>query len=216
MMNPEISQKMIIEYCHNHSEQNSSSLLELEKYTWENEDGPQMLCGQLIGNFLQFIIKIINANRIIEIGMFTGFSALKMAEAISDKGEIHTCELMDKHIKTAQLFFNNNIHGNKITIHPGDALSSLEQMPIGTFDMAFIDADKINYLDYYKRCLTLVRPRGIIILDNMLWSGNVINPNDNDSKSLRKTGEFIQNDNRVFNMLLPIRDGLMVCIKNEK
>ena len=216
MNSTEISQKMILKYCHNHSEQNSPSLIELEKYTWENEDIPQMLCGQLVGNFLQFIIKMINAKRIIEVGMFTGFSALKMAEAISDKGEIHTCELMDKHIKTAQSFFNNSIHRNKITIHPGNALSSLEQMPVGTFDMAFIDADKINYLDYYKRCLTLVRPGGIIILDNMLWSGNVINPNDNDSKSLRETGEFIQNDNRVFNMLLPIRDGLMVCIKNEK
>ena len=216
MTNPEISQKMIMEYCHMHSEQNSASIMELEKYTWENEDIPQMLCGQLIGNFLQFIIKMINAERIIEIGMFTGFSALKMAEAISDKGEIHTCELMDKHIKTAQSFFNNNVHGNKITIHAGKALSNLEQMPADKFDMAFIDADKINYLEYYKRCLLLIRHRGIIILDNMLWSGNVINPPDDDSKSLRKTGEFIQNDKRVFNILLPIRDGLMICIKNEK
>tara|TARA_Y100000588_G_scaffold76770_1_gene80043 strand:+ start:9410 stop:10060 length:651 start_codon:yes stop_codon:yes gene_type:complete len=216
MINPEISQKMILEYCHNHSEQNSSSIIELEKYTWENEDIPQMICGQLIGNFLQFIIKMINAEHIIEVGMFTGFSALKMAEAISDKGEIHTCELMDKHVKTAQAFFDNNIHGNKIIIHPGKALYNLEQMPVGTFDMAFIDADKINYLEYYKRCITLIRPRGVIILDNMLWSGNVINPTDDDSKALQKTGEFIQNDKRVFNTLLPIRDGLMVCIKNEK
>ena len=106
MINPEISQKMILEYCHNHSEQNSSSIIELEKYTWENEDIPQMICGQLIGNFLQFIIKMINAERIIEVGMFTGFSALKMAEAISDKGEIHTCELMDKHAQKAQSFFS--------------------------------------------------------------------------------------------------------------
>ena len=216
MNNTEISQKMILKYCHNHSEQNSPSLIELEKYTWENEDIPQMLCGQLVGNFLQFIIKIINAKRIIEVGMFTGFSALKMAEAISDKGEIHACELMDKHIKTAQSFFNNNIHGRKITIHSGKALFNLEQMPAETFDMAFIDADKINYLEYYKRCLALIRCGGIIVLDNMLWSGNVINPTDDDSKALRKTGEFIQNDKRVFNMLLPIRDGLMVCIKNEK
>jgi len=92
----------------------------------------------------------------------------------------------------------------------------LEQLPACSFDMAFIDANKLDYLDYYKRCVTLIQNGGVIILDNMLWSGNVINPTDDDSKALRKTGEFIQNDKRVFNMLLPIRDGLMVCIKNEK
>ena len=89
----------------------------------------------------------------------------------------------------------------------------MEQLPSGDFDMAFIDADKLNYLDYYKRCLILVRSGGVIILDNMLWGGNVINPRDNDSKTLRKTGDYIQQDDRVFNTLLSIRDGLMLCIK---
>ena len=79
--------------------------------------------------------------------------------------------------------------------------------------MAFIDADKSNYLEYYKRSLVLIRAGGVIILDNMLWSGSVINPIDDDSNSLRKTGDYIQNDSRVFNMLFPIRDGLMLCIK---
>ena len=79
--------------------------------------------------------------------------------------------------------------------------------------MAFIDADKSNYLEYYKRCLLLIRVGGVIILDNMLWSGSVINPTDDDSRALRKTGDYIQEDTRVFNMLLPIRDGLMLCIK---
>ena len=89
-------------------------------------------------------------------------------------------------------------------------------MKAKSFDLAFIDADKINYLEYYKRCFMLIRDGGIIILDNMLWSGSVINPETDDAKILRKTGDFIQNDKRVFNMLIPIRDGLMVCIKNEK
>tara|TARA_Y100000758_G_C15928659_1_gene377885 strand:+ start:112 stop:762 length:651 start_codon:yes stop_codon:yes gene_type:complete len=216
MIDPKITQEMILQYCQKHSEQNSPLLMDIEKHTLEHEDVPQMLCGELVGNFLQSSIKMIKAKKIIEVGMFTGFSSLKMAEVLPDGGKIHTCELMDKHIKTAQSFFNNSPHGNKITIHAGEALESLEQMPRGKFDMAFIDADKINYLEYYKRCLALIRCGGIIILDNMLWSGNVINPPDVDSKALRETGDFIQKDQRVFNMLLPIRDGLMVCIKNEK
>tara|TARA_B100000809_G_C14633980_1_gene349649 strand:- start:83 stop:523 length:441 start_codon:yes stop_codon:yes gene_type:complete len=145
--------------------------------------------------------------------MFTGFSALKMAEILSDDGEVHTCELMDKHIKTARGFFDKSNHGKKITIHSGPAIESLEQLKSGSFDMAFIDADKINYLSYYQICLTLIKQSGIIILDNMLWGGSVINPTDDDSKSIRKTGDFIQKDDRVFNILLPIRDGLMLCIK---
>ena len=118
--------------------------------------------------------------------------------------------------ETAQTFFNRSEFGNKITIHKGTALNSLEQLPVGSFDMAFIDANKSDYLEYYKRCFTLVRSGGVIILDNMLWNGNVIDPKDDDSKMLRKTGDYIQQDDRVFNVLLPIRDGLMLCIKNEK
>ena len=193
--------------------ENSSLVMELEKYTFENEDVPQMISGQLVGGFLQSIILMTHAKRVLEVGMFTGFSALKMAEVLPDSGEIHTCELMAKHVKTARSFFDRSNHGNKITIHSGPALQALEQMQSGSFDMAFIDADKINYLEYYKRCLVLVRKGGVIILDNMLWSGNVINPEDNDSKALRIVGDYIQKDTRVINTLLPIRDGLMHCIK---
>ena len=159
---------------------------------------------------------MIRANRIVEIGTFTGYSALQMAEAISLDGEIHTCELMDKHAKTAQTYFNKSQYKKQITIHKGPALETLEKFKIGSFDLAFIDADKINYLEYYKRCFMLVRVGGVIILDNMLWSGSVINPKDDDAKALRNIGDYIQKDKRVFNMLFPIRDGLMLCIKNEK
>ena len=212
----ETNQEHLLDYCRQHSEANSSILTDLIKYTFENEDVPQMISGHLVGNFLQSIIQMLQAKRIIEVGMFTGFSALKMAESLPDDGEIHTCELMDKHVRTARSFFDRSDHGSKITIHSGPALKSLEQMQSGSFDMAFIDADKINYLDYYKRCLTLIHNGGVIILDNMLWGGDVLDPKDDDAKSLRKTGDFIQSDNRIFNTLLPLRDGLMLCIKNEK
>ena len=203
----------ILDYCKRHSKTDTPLLIELEKYTWENEDVPQMISGQLVGKFLQSIIIMINAKRIVEVGTFTGYSALQMAEALPIDGEIHTCELMEKHTKTSQSFFDRSEYGSKITIHPGPALQSLEQLQAASFDMAFIDANKSNYKDYYQHCISIVRKGGVIILDNMLWGGNVINPNDDDSKALRKTGDYIQNDYRVFNTLLPIRDGLMLCIK---
>ena len=205
--------KEIQTYCKEHTESDSTLLFELEKYTWENEDVPQMISGQLVGKFLQSVIKMISAKRIIEVGTFTGYSALQMAESIPTDGEIHTCELMEKHVKTAQSFFDRSKQKSKITIYKGPAIQSLEQLQIGSFDMAFIDADKTNYLEYYIRCLNLIRIGGAIVLDNMLWSGSVIDPQDDDSKALRETGDYIHQDKRVFNMLLPIRDGLMLCIK---
>ena len=204
----------MLDYCRDHSQADSSLLMELIHYTWENEEIPQMISGQLVGNFLKSLIKLLRAKRIVEVGTFTGYSALQMAEALPKDGEIHTCELMEKHAKTAQSFFDRSDYGNKITIHQGSALNSLEQLQAGSFDMAFIDADKTNYLEYYQRCLALIKKGGVIILDNMLWGGDVIDPHDKDAKTLRKTGDFIQNDERVFNTLLPIRDGLMLCIKN--
>ena len=204
----------MLDYCRDHSQADSAILIELEQYTWENEEIPQMISGQLVGNFLKSLIKLLRAKRIVEVGTFTGYSALQMAEALPKDGEIHTCELMEKHAKTAQSFFDRSDYGNKITIHQGSALNSLEQLQAGSFDMAFIDADKTNYLEYYQRCLALIKKDGVIILDNMLWGGDVLDPQDDDAKALRKTGDFIQSDNRVFNTLLPIRDGLMLCIKN--
>jgi caffeoyl-CoA O-methyltransferase len=208
-----IKYKDVKTYCSKHTEADNHLLIELEKYTWENEEVPQMISGQQVGKLLQSIIKMVGAKKIIEVGTFTGYSALQMAEAIPVDGEIHTCELMQKHIKTAQSFFNRSNNGSKITIHKGSALYILEQFKSGSFDMAFIDADKSNYLEYYKRCLMLVRKGGVILLDNMLWSGSVVDPQDDDSKALRKTGDYIQEDKRVFNILFPIRDGLMLCIK---
>ena len=200
-------------YCKQHTEADNALLLELENYTWTNEEVPQMISGQIIGKLLQSIIYLTGTNNIIEVGTFTGYSALQMAEILPEDGEIHTCELMEKHAETARSFFDKSNYGSKITIHVGPALKSMEQLKSGSFDMAFIDADKSNYMEYYRHCMMLIRKGGTIILDNMLWSGSVIDPHNDDSRALRKTGDYIQKDKRVFNVLLPIRDGLMMCIK---
>ena len=207
----------ILQYCQNHSFEDSQLLKELIHYTYDTEDVPQMISGSHVGNFLQSLIKISKTKFILEIGMFTGYSALKMAEILPPGGMIHTCESIDRHIKTATSFFNRSNCKDKIKILAGDANSTLEQLKINSYDFVFIDADKQNYIEYYKKSIKLLRPGGIIVLDNMLWSGGVVNPDaeDIDSIALAKTADYINNDNRVYNFLAPIRDGLMVCIKNE-
>ena len=202
----------IMKYCDNFSNRDSQILEELEEYTFKNKQLPQMISGNMVGNFLQFLIQSMSAKKILEVGTFTGYSAIKMAELDADC-ELHTCEAMGKHVKTATEFIQKAKLSKNITIHHGQALDTLETFQRGYFDFAFIDADKINYLEYYKRIITLIRSGGVIVLDNMLWSGEVMNPKDDHSKTLNKTAKFIQKDQRVFNALLPIRDGLMVCYK---
>ena len=202
----------IIKYCNQHSNQDSDVLKELETYTFENENIPQMISGNMVGNFLQLLIKSMNAKKILEVGTFTGYSCIKMAQAI-DSCELHTCELMEKHAQTATNFIKKAKLDKNITVHQGPAIETLETFKINYFDCAFIDADKVNYLEYYKIIITLIRKGGLIVLDNMLWSGEVINPKDKNSIMLNKTAKFINDDDRVFNTLLPVRDGLMVCYK---
>jgi len=202
----------IIKYCNEHSNEDSNILKELEAYTFENENIPQMISGNMVGNFLQLLIKSMDAKKILEVGTFTGYSCIKMAQAI-ESCELHTCELMEKHAKTATNFIKKAKLDKNIIVHQGPAIETLETFKINYFDCAFIDADKVNYLEYYKIIITLIRKGGLIILDNMLWSGEVINPKDKNSIMLNKTAKFINNDDRVFNTLLPVRDGLMVCYK---
>ena len=200
-------------YCIAHSNPETELLAELKSFTYNNEPAPQMISDSIVCNTLVSIIKMINAQKILEIGMFTGYSSLFMAQDLPDSGEIHTCEVMDRHVKNASKFFNRSKHKNKIYIHSGEALKSLETFKVNSFDLIFIDADKKNYIEYYNRSMQLLRLGGVIVLDNMLWGGSVINPKDLESQTLSDLGTMINNDSRVFNVLLPIRDGLMICIK---
>ena len=200
-------------YCKKFSIKDSSLLSELTKLTWQSEDIPQMLSGSLVGGLLQTLIKISGAVNVLEIGMFTGYSALKIAEALPRNGKLHTCELMDKHIKTATQWFKKSKNGDKISVHKGPAIKSLEKMKNFSFDMVFIDADKVNYPKYHTISLELLKKGGIGILDNMLWSGKVIDPSDKESIALRETAELIINNDRLSPLLLPVRDGVMIYHK---
>ena len=200
-------------YCLKYSKRDTDLLNELSKTTWETEESPQMISGALVGGMLQMLIKISGANKILEIGMFTGYSALKMAEALPENGTIHCCELMEKHVKTANNWFKKSNLDHKVNIHQGEAKDTLEQFNDGSFDMIFIDADKVNYPLYYHKSTSLLKTGGIAVFDNMLWSGTVLDPSDQDSLALRETAELIINNNRLEPLLLPVRDGIMIYRK---
>ena len=203
----------IEDYCVKHSKLESPLLSSLKQFTYENEEAPQMISGSLVGNLLMMLIKTSNFKKILEVGMFTGYSALNIAECLPNDGEIHTCEIMDRHVDTANRFFKQSKHADKIFIHEGDALDTLETFKINSFDFIFIDADKINYINYYKKCMHLLKVGGVIVLDNMLWGGSVLKPKDEQSITLNKLAKMINEDERNINIMLPVRDGLMICYK---
>ena len=196
-------------YCEEYSVSDDMILKSLVDSTIKNEELPHMLCGPLVGGLLQLLIQISNSKNILEIGMFTGYSALKMAQVLPHGGIVHTCELMKKHKQTATKWFSKAGMLNKIQIHEGPALNTLDNFQAGSFDMIFIDADKVNYPNYYRRANSLVKKGGIVVFDNMLWSGEVLDPKDEDSLAIKETAMLIKKNNRLTPVLLPVRDGIL-------
>jgi len=201
-------------YCTQMSSKEEPLLIELEKRTFAEMENPRMISGSQVGRLLQTLILARRARKVLEIGTFTGFATLQMAAALPPDGRVHTCDLNPVALNLAREFFKLSPFGNRIQIHEGPALITLTQFSPHSFEFAFIDANKNSYPDYYQQTMTLLVSGGIIVLDNMLWSGKVLNPEDEDSKALRSTAELIQKDYRVRNVLLPVRDGLMVVYKS--
>lgn len=207
--------KKIEHYAESFSSPESEVLAELNRETHLNIMIPQMLSGHIQGNFLKMISFMLGAKRILEVGTYTGYSAICLAEGMAKDGLLHTIdineeleEIVSKYIKKAGL-------ENQIKQHIGAALDIIPTLN-ETYDLVFLDADKINYANYYDMVFDSVRPGGFIIADNVLWSGKVaeeIKPNDKDTKALHAYNQKIQDDPRVENYLIPIRDGLMVARK---
>jgi caffeoyl-CoA O-methyltransferase len=166
-----------------------------------------MISGQLEGDLLQTLIFATGAKRVLEIGMFTGFSAQMMAAALPDDGKIITCDINPKTIAIAKGFFARNPHGHKIEVREGPALATMATLD-GTFDLIFIDADKGNYTNYYEAALPLLAPRGLICVDNVLWSGAVLDPKTDDDRAMVAFNDHVHNDPRVAAVILTVRDGL--------
>jgi len=208
-----INSKKIEQYCINFSIKENDLLKKLKKYTFESEVAPQMICGPLIGGLLQLLVKVSNAKNILEIGMFTGYSTLRMAQSLPDDGKIHSCELMKKHINTAKLFFKDSDSFQKITIHQGNAINTLKEFKSESFDLIFIDADKNNYPNYYKKTEKLLKKGGLAVYDNMLWNGEVLSPKDQETQAIIDTAELIKSNPKLEQLLLPVRDGIMIYRK---
>jgi caffeoyl-CoA O-methyltransferase len=171
-----------------------------------------MMVGLVEAQFLKMLAALTGARRILEIGMFTGYSTLAWAEALPKDGRVVTCDVNPETAEIAKRYFAESPHGHKIEIKLGPALDSLKLL-YGMFDLCFIDADKENYGAYYERCMELVRPRGLIVLDNMLRGGRVLDPVDEGTKAIDALNKHIRNDPRVENVLLPVRDGIMLVRK---
>lgn len=169
------------------------------------------------GQFMALLVELIGAKKTLEVGTFTGYSALVIALALPQDGEVNTCDVDAKSVKIAQHYWQNAGVANKIKLYLGKASDTLQQFidqgQSGTFDFAFIDADKNNYDDYYEKSLVLVRSGGLIAIDNVLWSGAVAdsNINDNQTRSLRALNEKLLNDDRITLSMLPIADGLSLA-----
>ena len=178
-------------------------------------DRSTMLSGQIEGTLLQMLVGLTGARRVLEIGMFTGFSAQMMAAALPDDGVLITCDVDPKAIALAKSFFARSPHGHKIDVHEGPALQTLAMLD-GTFDVIFIDADKGNYTKYYEAALPLLAPGGVMAVDNVLWSGRVLDPKDDDDRAIVAFNEHVRADERVTQVMLSVRDGVSLIRRRAR
>jgi caffeoyl-CoA O-methyltransferase len=203
----------IEQYAFDHTSEEGELLRRLEKETYEKLEIPQMTTGRIEARLLKLLARLVGAQRILEIGTFAGYSALSMAEALPEDGTLVTCDEDPVAIAFAKKYFSESRHGKKIKQMEGPALESIKKLT-GTFDMAFIDADKINYSNYYEAILPMIRPGGLIAVDNVLWSGRVLDPQDESDRAIHQFNERVVKDQRVESVLLTVRDGLNCIIKN--
>lgn len=207
LVDPEINK-----YAAYYSKHEPEYIRNVRKFTETQVENAQMLSGPLEGNFLKMVVQLTQAKKILELGTFTGYSALWMAEGLGEDGKITTCEASSEHAIIARRHFDESPHAKKIDIKFGPALESLETIH-DTFDIVFIDADKTNYPTYYEKAMRIVRSGGSILIDNMLWSGKVLNPQDGSTKIIHELNRAISHDTRVQNILVTIRDGIQWVIK---
>ena len=199
-------------YISSHSESGGAIEKELRQETLALGSSSGMMSGDSVGNFLKFIVKINQCKRVLEIGTFTGYSALMLASGLQENGELITCDINSETSNIAKKYWAKSPHGKKIKLVLGPAIESMEKFE-GKFDLIFIDADKNNYLNYYNKSKDLLSKNGIIIVDNVLWSGRVLSPEDKQSISIDNFNKFVKEDKDYWNTIVPIRDGLMIITR---
>lgn len=199
-------------YCRNHSTPLPPLFDRLREETYAQLPLPQMQVGLLEGRFLHLLVAITGAKNVLEFGTFSGFSALAMAEALPADGKLITCDTDPRATALAQKYWQESAHGKKIDFRLGPGLETVIGLP-GPFDLVFIDADKPNYIAYWDACVPKVRQGGLIVVDNVLWSGKVLNPQEKSDHEIHAFNSHASKDKRMQSVMLPIRDGIFVARK---
>ena len=212
----DIVNNKIEDYIRKNSSKEPKILKDLNKETHLKVLNPRMLSGHIQGRFLSIITKLIKPKKILEIGTYTGYSAICMAEGLIEKGIIHTIDINEELVSIQNKYFAKSKCNNSIIQHVGDARSIIKSIN-EKFDLVFLDADKENYIEYYELVIEKVKKGGLIIADNVLWTGKVVEPKKDDDELTQYLIDFnkmINEDDRVENIILPLRDGLNVILKN--
>lgn len=202
-------------YVHDHTSPRGELFDRLRETTYGTLDDPQMQVGRVEGTLLKLLVQLTGARRVLEIGTFSGYSGLAMASGLPADGRLITCDVDPKATAVARQFFDASPWGEKIEIKLGPASETIEALARdgATFDLVFIDADKGGYIDYYEACLPLLPPGGVILADNTLWSGRVLAPESASDRAIVAFNRHVAADPRVEQVLLSVRDGLMMIRK---
>jgi caffeoyl-CoA O-methyltransferase len=212
-VSPQLVPDRIEAYVEAHTSPAAAHLQALASETRETLQSPQMLTGEVEGRMLEFLVFLARPQRVLEIGTYSGYSALSMAQTLPADGRIITCELDDERADVAERHIAAAGFADRIEIRRGPALETVNALD-GPFDLVFIDADKEGYLDYYEAVLPKLSERGLIVVDNVLWSGRVAEPpsheDEQSTRALRAFNERVAADGRVVNVMLTVRDGVML------
>lgn len=207
--------KKLDEYIVEHSETEPELLQQLTRETYQKVLQPIMLSGPYQGRVLSIIAKLVNPKTILELGTFTGYSTICLAEGLHTEGTLHTIDVNEELVDLQRKYFDKSGFGHRIIQHTGNALDIIPQIKT-SFDLVFIDADKPNYSNYFNLIIDKLNPGGVILSDNVLWHGKVVeqlNPKDSSTKAVLEYNKLLKNDDRIETVVLPIRDGLTISRK---
>lgn len=207
-----MERETVDQYLNKHTTPHSKIVEELISAADKDLNHIDMLSGIQVARLLSMLIKTSGAKRVLEIGTFVGYSALMMAEALPDDGELLSCEYNERYKNLAQSFFKKSDVGHKINLVMGKALETIPSIA-GSFDFVFMDADKINYPNYYKLIVSRLDKGGLLVADNVLWGGEVLNPEGDKAQAIHEMNEYIANDDNVEQVMLPVRDGITIVRK---
>jgi caffeoyl-CoA O-methyltransferase len=205
----DIADPKLEEYAERHTAPPEPLLQQLAEETRATLECPQMLTGTIEGRFLELLVHGLAARRVLELGTYSGYGTLSMAAGLPPGGRIETCELDSERASVARRYVEEAGFADRVTIHEGPALDTIGKLE-GDFDFVFIDADKENYINYYEEVLPRLSEHGLIAADNTLWSGRVVDPNDNDesTRAIREFNDRVAADERISCVMLTIRDGV--------